>query len=59
MSINADWHARHPMPKRATLEQRATWHVDHARHCACRPIPRTVQAAIGTRADGGRTPPAK
>jgi HEAT repeat protein len=27
------------MPRTATLEQRLAWHMDHQRHCACRPIP--------------------
>jgi hypothetical protein len=35
-----------PMPKNATLTQRAAWHKAHAKACACRPIPRGVQAAL-------------
>ena len=27
------------MPRTATPEQRLAWHLDHQRHCACRPIP--------------------
>jgi hypothetical protein len=27
------------MPARATIDQRVAWHREHARHCACRPIP--------------------
>ena len=37
--LNAAWHAKHPMPTKVTFEQRAKWHVAHAKHCACRPIP--------------------
>ena len=36
MKINREWHERHPMPKNATEEQRARWHIDHAQHCSCR-----------------------
>ncbi len=36
--INAEWHARHKMPKNPTLDQRVRWHLEHARHCGCRPI---------------------
>jgi hypothetical protein len=42
MALNAIWHAKHPMPKPATLAQRVTWHVAHAKACGCRPMPRTV-----------------
>jgi hypothetical protein len=37
MSINKDWHLSHRMPKNPTLDQRVVWHVEHARHCSCRP----------------------
>jgi hypothetical protein len=44
--LNAAWHARHPMPPKATVEQRITWHLEHAKHCACRPIPPKLRARI-------------
>jgi len=47
---NAAWHKKHPMPPRATVEQRITWHLDHARQCACRPIPAKLHAEIRRRA---------
>ena len=40
------------MPEKATLAQRTKWHVAHAKHCGCRPIPLSVQRALeraGTR----------
>ena len=49
MKLNAEWHRTHRMPARATLEQRIQWHVEHAKHCACRPIPDTVKAEIEKR----------
>ena len=44
--VNAAWHARHPMPPRPTLEQRIAWHLAHAKHCACRPIPPKLRARV-------------
>jgi hypothetical protein len=49
MARNVGWHEKHPMPKRATLAQRVRWHVAHARACGCRPMPRTVVAALERR----------
>jgi hypothetical protein len=36
--INAEWHARHKMPKNPTMDQRVKWHLEHSRHCGCRPL---------------------
>ena len=47
--VNARWHAKHRMPTGATMAQRIAWHRVHAKHCACRPIPGTVQAAMRAR----------
>ena len=49
MKINEAWHARNPMSERPTLEERIKWHLSHARHCACRPIPAKVAQAIRAR----------
>jgi len=38
MAINAEWHRKNRMPENATFEQRAKWHLEHAKNCACRPI---------------------
>jgi len=38
MNINKDWHLAHKMPKNPSLDQRINWHVEHARHCTCRPL---------------------
>jgi hypothetical protein len=37
--MNSRWHRQHRMPARPTLAQRLAWHREHARRCACRPIP--------------------
>jgi hypothetical protein len=47
--VNATWHGRHPMPPKATLEQRIKWHLAHAKACGCREIPKTVLAELRTR----------
>jgi hypothetical protein len=46
MKTNAEWHAKHPMPPRATLDVRAKWHAAHARHCGCRPVPASLAARV-------------
>ena len=37
--MNKVWHEKHPMPAKPTIDQRIAWHLEHAKHCACRPIP--------------------
>ena len=37
------------MPRNVAPEQRLVWHVDHQRHCACRPIPARLAALTGPR----------
>lgn len=44
--MNAHWHARHPMPKPATVAQRLAWHVAHEKHCGCRPMPPALAATV-------------
>jgi Domain of unknown function (DU1801) len=51
---NARWHAAHRMPSHPSLDQRVTWHVAHATHCACRPMPATVVAELKRRDRLGR-----
>jgi hypothetical protein len=47
--LNKAWHAKHRMPARATLEQRIRWHLQHRRHCSCRPIPPKLATAMAAR----------
>jgi hypothetical protein len=42
--MNAAWHRAHRMPTRATADQRLDWHLAHAHHCACRPMPAPLEA---------------
>ena len=53
MKINAVWHARHRMPPRASQQQRMAWHLEHAKKCACRPIPQKLRARIRRLGRGG------
>jgi hypothetical protein len=46
MSINAEWHRAHPMPKHPTLEQRLEWHREHVLHCDCRRPPPKLAAQL-------------
>ena len=39
MKINKAWHLKHIMPKNASLEQRAKWHLAHQKNCSCRLFP--------------------
>jgi NAD(P)H-flavin reductase len=44
--MNASWHARNPMPPKATLAQRVAWHLRHAKACGCREIAKSVAAEL-------------
>jgi hypothetical protein len=47
--INKEWHDAHRMPPNATLEHRIAWHLEHAKHCQCRPIPEKLLQEIDKR----------
>jgi len=47
--LNKEWHLAHRMPSNATLDQRIAWHLEHAKHCACRPISDKLKAEIKKR----------
>jgi len=46
---SADWHRANRMPKNPTPDQRIAWHVEHAKHCGCRPIPPGIAAEMARR----------
>jgi len=50
--LNRDWHARNRMPENANLEQRIDWHLAHAQHCACRPVPERIREVLRSRGLG-------
>jgi hypothetical protein len=47
--LNKEWHLKNKMPENATLEQRIDWHLQHAMHCQCRPIPTSLLEEIEKR----------
>lgn len=54
-NINAAWHKANPMPPRATLDQRVTWHLAHRLACQCRTdLPATIVAELKRR--GAKVP---
>ena len=44
-----EWHDKNPMKKNPTLEERIEWHVEHAKHCGCRPMPKSIKDEIEKR----------
>jgi hypothetical protein len=48
MKTNTTWHSKHRLPQCATMKERVRWHLAHAKHCGCRPIPASVQAYLRT-----------
>ncbi|MCG5241858.1 hypothetical protein [Azospirillum doebereinerae] len=40
--MNRSWHEAHPMPPKATRQQRVEWHLEHAQACGCRPPPASL-----------------
>ena len=40
--MNKEWHAKNPMPPKATLQQRIDWHREHTKECACREAPKSL-----------------
>lgn len=40
--INKEWHEQNKMPNKPTEDQRIEWHLEHAKNCSCRPIPKSV-----------------
>ena len=49
MRINKSWHEKNPMPKNATVDQRITWHLEHAWNCNCRQIPSKLMSEMKKR----------
>jgi hypothetical protein len=48
-AVNVDWHRDHVLGQGAPLDERVTWHLEHARACACRPIPARIATEIQAR----------
>jgi len=39
MLTNTEWHQKHMLPKKSSLQEKVSWHLDHAKHCGCTRIP--------------------
>lgn len=48
IKVNSAWHGKNKMPKNPSTKQRIKWHLEHAKECACRPIPNKLQKVIDT-----------
>ena len=44
--MNREWHQSHVLGQHATQEERIVWHEEHARECACRPVPEPLAADV-------------
>jgi hypothetical protein len=51
-SPNAEWHRKHRMPPRPTLDQRVKWHIEHARQCPCPPADDDIREELTQRYRG-------
>jgi len=49
MTINRQWHEAHKLPRNASLEERIDWHMLHAEHCGCRPMPDSIRRELEAR----------
>ena len=48
--MNAAWHEKHPLGPKPSFEKRLAWHLEHQKHCGCRPIPAKLLAEMKKRA---------
>jgi hypothetical protein len=49
VAISREWHAIHKLGRKATLEERLSWHVKHAANCDCREMPPTIKRELKAR----------
>ena len=42
--MNREWHRQHVLGAHPSREDRIAWHAEHARECACRPVPEPLAA---------------
>jgi hypothetical protein len=47
--LNKEWHQEHRMPPNASKAQKLRWHLEHVKHCACRPLPLGVAEELARR----------
>jgi len=47
--VNKEWHLKNRMPKNAGSEQQLEWHVEHQKHCGCRPMPEGLKKLVSNK----------
>lgn len=47
--INREWHEAHRLGPKAKLDERVTWHIEHARFCGCRDMPDSIKTELAKR----------
>lgn len=47
--INKERHLANKMQKKATIDQKIAWHIEHHKNCKCRPIPDNIKKEIQKR----------
>lgn len=47
--MNKSWHDEHRLDPKAKLEERITWHVEHAKACGCRDMPESIKQELAAR----------
>jgi len=50
--LNRAWHLANRMPAGASQSERLAWHLAHASHCGCRPVPKSLAALVAKRGAG-------
>lgn len=54
--INRQWHETHPLSKKASLDERVQWHLEHTEACGCRDMPESIKRELERR---GIEPPTR
>lgn len=49
MALNREWHLMHKLDRKASLEERLTWHLKHAANCDCREMPLSIRRELEAR----------
>lgn len=49
MTVNREWHLTHKLGRKASLEERLAWHVQHVANCDCRQMPPSIRRELEAR----------
>lgn len=52
--LNREWHETHRLDRKAKLDERIAWHIEHATVCGCRDMPESIKTELTKR---GIAPP--